>query len=72
MKRIQFLLFMLIILSVAAKVSVTPGENKALVFITDDDLKADKFFRYRVNPLQFQNNMEFSGCSTAGSRCCRA
>ncbi|TBW28567.1 hypothetical protein [Gramella sp. KN1008] len=69
MKKIQILLFALIMISVAVKVSIAPVDRKAGIQAVGENYGAEKFFRYRVHHVQFKGDAKLTKCSIR-SECC--
>lgn len=71
MKRIQLLLFTVILLAIAAKVSFTP-EHKAGYAALSIDTKLEnvqEFFRYKVYNIQSENKFKVKSCMVKTRMC---
>ncbi|HKJ47466.1 MAG TPA: hypothetical protein VJ973_00165 [Christiangramia sp.] len=72
MKRIQFLLFAIILSAIAAKVSFTPDHRVGYAALSIDTKleNVQQFFRYKVNNIQSENTYRVKSCMINTTVCC--
>ncbi len=74
MKKLQFILFAVIFVTLAVKaISSSPAPVEYAALSTDTKVEeVQQFFKYKVNNVQNSNNYQVENCMIYTSVCCNA
>lgn len=74
MKKVQFILFAIILMAIAGKASLTPVEkiNYAVLSIDAKLQDVESFFKYKVNNMQMEKTYLHKGRMQRSTVCCNA